>query len=118
MTPSGFSRREVLRLLALTATAGGALAASGTLSRALAQAPERLPIVWLNDGGADLNLLAQVGREFPDLLEAISLRWDVQQWDPILPMGFAPSHVGAPSAGPVPLLGLEHTGVTHDLREP
>lgn len=97
------SRREALRLLALTTSATAALAATGTLSRALAQTPDRFPIVWLNDGGEDLNLLAQLGRQFPELLELISLRWDVQQWDPVSPVGLA-ARTAAPAAAPVVIL--------------
>jgi hydrogenase small subunit len=97
------SRREALRLLALTTTAGAALAATGTLSRALAQAPDRFPILWLNDGGADLNLLAQLGRQFPELLELISLRWEVQQWDAVSPVGLA-ARTAPPASAPVVIL--------------
>jgi Ni,Fe-hydrogenase I small subunit len=100
---AALSRREVLRLLALTATAGAAVAATGALSRALAQAPERAPILWLNEGSADLNLLGQLGRAFPEMLELVSLRWDVQQWDPLLPVGFAP-RTGVPAAAPIVIL--------------
>jgi hypothetical protein len=100
---SGLTRREALRLLALTATAGAALTATGTLSRALAQAPERSPILWLNYGGEDLNLLAQLGRQYPDLLELVSLRWEVQQWDPIMPVGFAPQ-AAASRGAPIVIL--------------
>lgn len=97
------TRREVLRLLGLTATAGAALAATGALSRALAQAPDRPPILWLNDGGDDLNLLAQLGRELPHFLDLIALRWDLRQWDAVSPVGLAP-----PAAlQPAPIVILE-----------
>jgi Ni,Fe-hydrogenase I small subunit len=98
-----FSRREVLRLIALTATASAAVAATGTLTRVLAQAPERSPILWLNQGGGDLNLLAQLGRQNPELLELVSLQWDLSQWDALLPVGFTPP-AAAPSAAPIVIL--------------
>jgi NiFe hydrogenase small subunit HydA len=72
------------------------------LSRALAQTPERFPLLWLNDGGADINLLAQLGRQFPELLELISLRWDLRQWDAVSPVGLAPP--SPPQSAPIVIL--------------
>jgi hydrogenase small subunit len=50
-----------------------------------------------------LNLVAQLGRAHPELLELITLRWEVQEWDALLPVGYAP-RAAAPLAPPIVIL--------------
>ncbi len=97
------SRREALRLIAATASGIGALAATAQLQEALA-AGTGAPVVWINDGGDDLNLLAQLGRSRPRLLELAAGRWDLQVYDALRPVGSAMLDKPPPGA---PVLVLE-----------
>ncbi len=94
------SRRDVLRWIALTAgaamTAGGVLGATRRLAHALSTQPGSAPLVWLSQGGDDLNLLAQLGRSHPSLLEQVFVHWDVAAYDAFAPAGTPfPERTGA-----------------------
>lgn len=79
------SRRELLRLL--VASAGGAawLQATGRLAGALTAQPDRPVVLWMNEGGADLSLLPLLGQLVPNFLELVTLQWNVQAHDGVLP---------------------------------
>jgi hydrogenase small subunit len=94
----------MLRLVALTAGSAAALGATGALTRVLAADSERAPLVWLGAGEADLNLLAQMGRQLPSFLELIALEWTPSAWDALHPAGFMAALDGLPSA---PVVVLE-----------
>lgn len=102
------SRRDVLRWIALTGgaamTAAGVLGATRRLAHALATQPGSAPLVWLSAGADDLNLLAQLGRSHPSLLERVFAEWDVAAYNALAPVGAsAPDRVGA-----APILIVEH----------
>jgi len=102
------SRRDVLRWIALTGgaamTAAGVLGATRRLAHALATQPGSAPLVWLTGGADDLNLLAQLGRSHPGLLERVFAQWDVVSYNALAPVGtIAPDRAAA-----APILIVEH----------
>jgi hypothetical protein len=96
------SRRSLLKWIALTA-GGAAVTATARLTSALAAQGNPAPLLWVNDDGADLNLLAQLGRDLPDFLELVSARWDVAGFDALQGAGVSLPVDGFSSA-PVVLL--------------
>jgi hypothetical protein len=88
------SRRDVLRWIALTAgaamTAGGVLSATRRLAYALATQPGSAPLVWFGGPGDDLNVLAQLSRSEPSLLERVFVVWDVASYEAVAPTGAIP----------------------------
>ena len=71
-------------------TAAGVLGATRRLAYALATQPGSAPLVWFGGQGDDLNLLAQLGRSAPGLLERVLVLWDVASYDALAPTGSVP----------------------------
>ena len=83
------SRREILKALAGTLAGGAVLGSTQRLTRALAEQGTPPPLVWVNDGGDDHNFLALVGHAAPTFLNLVAEHWDLREYDPLLPTGYA-----------------------------
>ena len=78
-------RRELLKLIMATAAGSAAWSASGKLVQALTVRENASPLLWLNPGGEQHNLLAMIGNEYPDFLRLIYQEWDLLDYDPLTP---------------------------------
>jgi len=108
------SRRQLFRWITASAT-GVALAESvHGLSTALAAQQSPPSLVWLNDGGSDLNLLGLLGQHVPHFQELVTLQWDLHDHGALMPTTYDPSgHI--PSDAPVVV--MEHLPPMEALSE-
>lgn len=98
------SRRELLKLITVTATGAAVMQATQRLAGALTAQPDPPTVLWLHEGGADLNLLPLLGQEVPRFLELVSLQWNVQAYDAVLP---APRALDMELEGRAPIVVVE-----------
>lgn len=82
------TRREVLKWIAASASGMALLQSTRGLARALVSQEDPPALVWLNEGGDDLNLLTLLGQQVPSFLELVTLHWDLRSHSGLLPTGF------------------------------
>lgn len=117
------TRREVLKLLGMTAAGGIMMQATRGLSHALTAVQNPPNIVWVNEGGTDLNLLGLLGQFVPNFSELVTLQWNIVDFDALMPTAYAssgsklknapvvileriPANETLPDGSPHPVIGL------------
>lgn len=98
-----FSRRKLLKAMGAAAAAAAAPSLPA-MAAALAERVPAAPLVWVNDGGDDLNLLALLGQQVPSFLNLIAVQWDLRDYGPVLPTGYV---VPDPDFATAPVLIME-----------
>lgn len=96
----GVTRRDVLRLLAATAAGTAVLSATRGLAHALTSATNPPTLVWITEGGDELNLLARLGQAEPGFQELVLLQWNVRDHDDLVPTGYSVPE-GLPPEAPI-----------------
>jgi NiFe hydrogenase small subunit HydA len=79
------SRRQLFQLIATSASGAALLQGTQRLAHALAAQPNPPILLWLNEGGDDLSLLPMLGQQVPHFLELVTLQWNLQAFDALLP---------------------------------
>ncbi|MCH9045199.1 MAG: hypothetical protein IIA40_03725 [SAR324 cluster bacterium] len=82
------TRRELFKLITVSASGAAVLKAMEEVADALTSQANPPALIWLNDGGDDLNLLTLLGQALPRFLELVTVHWDVQEHAGILPTGY------------------------------
>ncbi|MBI3992582.1 MAG: hypothetical protein HY342_04865 [Candidatus Lambdaproteobacteria bacterium] len=98
-----YTRRDLLRWIAVTAAGGAVLAASGRLAQALVRRGGSAPLVWINEGD-QLNLLTLLGQHAPDFLQLVAVEWRLAEFDALRTVSGAPV---SPEFDSAPVLLLE-----------
>jgi hydrogenase small subunit len=83
------TRRELIKLLAASASGAAVLQATRGLAVALTAQPNPPVVLWFNTGGPELSLLPLLGQQVPHFLELVTLQWNVQNHDGVLPLTYA-----------------------------
>jgi hydrogenase small subunit len=102
--PMRLTRRELFKLITVSASGAALLQATERMAGALVAHPNPPLLWWLNEGGDDLSLLPLLGQQVPSFLTLVTLQWDVQSLDAVLPAARRPD---AQSAGGAPILVVE-----------
>jgi hydrogenase small subunit len=93
-------RRELFKLIAVSASGAALLKAMEGMAEALSAQPNRPALVWWNEGGDDLNLLTLLGQAVPRFMELITLQWDLQAHQGVLSTGVE-NAAKAPANAPI-----------------
>lgn len=113
------SRRQLLRWI--TASGAGVVLAESVSGLSSALAAKKIPptLVWLNDGGDDLNLLTLLGHRAPRFLELVTTQWDMYDHDGMMPTTYDPGD-GKPAGAPVVVVARipENATLLQDSKSP
>lgn len=89
----GLRRRAVLKLIAATGTGLALSQATSRLAAALNNRGHPPAVIWVNQGGDDLNLLSLLGAEAPAFMDLVTQSWNLVSQQALVPTGFDPSRV-------------------------
>ena len=78
-------RREVLKAILATAAGGVVWGSTTQVAHALTTRETASPLIWFNEGGSTLNLLAIMGQQYPEFTKLISVGWNLLEYDPVMP---------------------------------
>ena len=87
-----------------SASGMGGLQAMETMAAAVARGKNPPALIWINDHGTDVNLLALLGNEVPEFLDLIQVHWNVMEHDGLMPTLHTP---GPPPKNQMPILVVE-----------
>ena len=82
------TRREILKWITASASGMALIQSTQGLAQALVNQEDPPALVWLNEGGNDLNVLTLLGQQVPSFLELVTLHWDLRSHSSLLPTGF------------------------------
>ncbi|HKI99659.1 MAG TPA: hypothetical protein VKB51_14385 [bacterium] len=98
------SRRDLFKLITVSVSGAALLKATERMAEALTSQNNPPIVLWLNDGGDDVGLLPLLGQQVPRFLELVTLQWNVQAMDAVLPVRRA---LDAQDLGGAPVLVVE-----------
>ena len=93
-----------MKWMVASASGMAGLQAMENMAAALARGKNPPALIWINDHGTDVNLLALLGNEVPEFLDLIQVHWNVMEHDGLMPTLHTP---GPPPKNQVPILVVE-----------
>ena len=93
-----------MKWMVASASGMAGLQAMENMAAALARGKNPPALIWINDHGTDMNLLALLGNEVPEFLDLIQVHWNVMEHDGLMPTLHTPGH---PPKNQVPILVVE-----------